>query len=128
MSEKKLTKEQFFDKLNDEQKAVSIPYYLHEGEMFRLERLNTRWFIAFLIVLVMLFVTNGAWVIYEMNYKDEIWTYEVQQDSGDGGTNTYTDNTVRFVGGENYAEADSQNNNEAPGAENERNESNKTMP
>lgn len=112
MSETKRQAQEFFDKLNAEQKAVSIPYYLHEGEMFRLERLNKRWFIAFLIVLVMLFVTNGAWVIYEMQYKDEVWTYEVQQDSGEGGTNTYTDNTVRFIGGENHGEADSQSDGE----------------
>ena len=116
MSEKQ-TKQEFFDKLNNEQKAVSIPYYLHEGEMFRLERLNKRWFIAFLIVLVMLFVTNGAWIIHEMQYKDEAWTYEIQQDSGEGGTNTYTDNTVRFIGGDDNAEADSQNNGEAPSEE-----------
>lgn len=116
MSEKQ-TKEQFFDKLNNEQKAVQIPYYLHEGEMFRLERLNKRWFIAFMIVLVMLFVTNTAWIIHEMQYKDEVWTYEIQQDSGEGGTNTYTDNTVRFIGGDDNAEADSQNNGEAPSEE-----------
>ena len=112
MSETKRQAQVFFDKLNAEQKAVSIPYYLHEGEMFRLERLNKRWFIAFLIVLVMLFVTNGAWIIRELQYKDEVWTYEVQQDSGEGGTNTYTDNTVRFIGGENYGEADSQSDGE----------------
>ena len=112
MSETKRQAQEFFDKLNAEQKAVSIPYYLHEGEMFRLERLNKRWFIAFLIVLVMLFVTNGAWIIRELQYKDEVWTYEVQQDSGEGGTNTYTDNTVRFIGGENYGEADSQSDGE----------------
>ena len=116
MSEKQ-TKEQFFDKLNNEQKAVQIPYYLHEGEMFRLERLNKRWFIAFMIVLVMLFVTNGAWIAYEMQYKDEMRTYEIQQDSGEGGTNTYTDNMVRFIGGDDNAEADSQNNGEAPSEE-----------
>ena len=112
MSETKRQAQEFFDKLNAEQKAVSIPYYLHEGEMFRLERLNKRWFIAFLIELIMLFVTNGAWIIRELQYKDEVWTYEVQQDSGEGGTNTYTDNTVRFIGGENYGEADSQSDGE----------------
>lgn len=69
-------REQFFDKLNEEEKAVQIPYYLHEGEMFRLERLNKRWFIAFLVVLIMLFVTNGAWIAYEMQYE----TYYYQQD------------------------------------------------
>lgn len=122
------TKQEFFDKLNAEQKAVSIPYYLHEGEMFRLERLNKRWFIAFLIVLVMLFVTNGAWIAHEMQYKDEMWTYEIQQDSGEGGTNNYTDNVVRFVGGENYAEADSENSGKTAGAENQQQQLNQTMP
>ena len=112
MSETKRKAHEFFDRLNAEQKAVSIPYYLHEGETFRLERLNKRWFISFLIVLIMLFVSNGAWIIRELQYKDEVWTYEVQQDSGEGGTNTYTDNTVRFIGGENYGEADSQSDGE----------------
>lgn len=74
------TKQEFFDKLNGEQKAVSIPYYLHEGEMFRLERLNKRWFIAFLIVLVMLFVTNGAWIAYEMRYETYYYSQDVQTD------------------------------------------------
>ena len=113
------TKQEFFDKLNNEQKAASIPYYLHEGEMFRLERLNKRWFIAFLIVLVMLFVTNGAWIYHEMQYQDEIWSYEVQQDSGEGGTNTYTDNVVRFIGGEDNGEANSQGNVQKTNQENQ---------
>lgn len=79
MSEK-VTKEQFFDKLNADQQAVTIPYYVHEGEMYRVERLNRRWFIAFIIVLLMLFVTNGAWIAYEVGYE----TYYVAQDVNTG--------------------------------------------
>jgi hypothetical protein len=67
-----------FDNLSDEQKTVSIPYYVHEGEMFRVERLNKRWFIAFMIVLFMLFGTNLGWVIYENQF--ETYSYEIQQD------------------------------------------------
>ena len=66
----------------DEQQAM-IPYYAHEGEMSRLERANKRWFIAFLIVLVMLFATNAGWIIYEHKFE----TCEIQQtvetDQGD---------------------------------------------
>lgn len=110
MSEKK---QAIYNTLNDEQKAAMIPFYLHENEMYRLERLNKRWFIAFLIVLVMLFVTNGAWVIYENSMKDEVWTYEIKQDSGEGGSNTYTDNNVHFVGGDYNGEADYQSGEKA---------------
>ena len=89
MTEKKTT----FEKLNDEQRAVSIPYYLHEGEMTRLERLNKKWFIAFLVVLVMLFVTNGAWVVYEMQYQ----TYYVSQDVDTGNGPAVLNGTGRMT-------------------------------
>lgn len=58
----------------DEQQ-VMIPYYAHEGEMSRMERINKRWFVAFLIVLVMLFATNAGWIIYEHQFE----TYDIQQ-------------------------------------------------
>lgn len=101
-----------FNNLSDDQKTVSIPYYVHEGEMYRVERLNKRWFIAFLIVLFMLFGTNLGWVIYENQF--ETYSYEIQQDSGEG-NNTYTGNTVRMVGGNNYGEANDQNNGQEAG-------------
>lgn len=107
----KQTNQQFFDKLNDEQKTVSIPYYLHEGEMFRLERLNKRWFIAFLIVLVMLFVTNGAWIIYENQFKDEVITVEQQVDTDEGTT------VISGTGDAIYGENSAKNHDQAAGGE-----------
>lgn len=73
-----------FEGLDTEQKAVSIPYYVHEGEMARVERLNKRWFIAFLIVLLMLFASNIGWIVYEHQFE----TYMIQQDvdTGEGYT------------------------------------------
>ena len=68
----------------DFDKAVQIPYYVHEAEMYRMERLIKRWFIAFLIVLAMLFITNAVWVIYEMQYETYVLTQEV--DTRDGTT------------------------------------------
>ena len=58
----------------DEQQSM-ITYYAHESEMNRMERVNKRWFVAFLIVLVMLFATNAGWIIYEHQFE----TYEIQQ-------------------------------------------------
>lgn len=74
MSENKKTT--VYDSLSKEEKTVSLPYYVHEGEMTRMERLNKRWFIAFLIVLVMLFASNLAWVIYEMSYDTYYYAQE----------------------------------------------------
>lgn len=113
MSEKKTAYEQ----LTDEQKAVQIPYYVHEGEMTRLDRINCRLWIALIVVILLLVGTNVAWVIYESQFQDEVYTYEVQQDSGDGGQNTYTGNTVKIMGGDYNGEADSQSNSETEGAE-----------
>lgn len=48
----------------------------HEKEMTRLEVQCKRWFIAFIIVLVMLFVTNAAWVIYENSFQDVVVTQD----------------------------------------------------
>ena len=64
--------------------AVMIPYYVHEGEMNRLERVNKRWFILFIIVLSMLFVTNAGWIIYENQFADEVTTIEQEVDTGEG--------------------------------------------
>jgi len=62
--------------------AVSIPYFIHEAEATRLERVNKRLFIALLIVLAMLFITNAGWIVYESQYQ----TVEVSQevDTGEG--------------------------------------------
>lgn len=96
----------------DEQQAVNIPFFAHEATVDRLERINKRWFIAFLIMLAMLFITNGAWLIYENQYQDEVYTYSIEQDSGEGGENTYTNNRI-LIGGDFHGEADSYGNGEA---------------
>lgn len=54
----------------------------HEKEMTRLEVQCKRWFIAFLVVLAMLFVTNVAWVVYENQYQDVVITQEGSTDQG----------------------------------------------
>lgn len=58
----------------------------HEKEMTRLEVQCKRWFIAFIIVLAMLFVTNAAWVIYENSFQDVYISQDA--DSGEGGDST----------------------------------------
>ena len=65
----------------------------HEKEMTRMETANKRMFIAFLIVLVMLFATNIAWIIYENQFQDVMVTQEA--DTWDGGNN-YMNGTGEF--------------------------------
>lgn len=64
-----------------EQQAVTVPFFLHENEMTRMERLNKRWFIAFLIAIIMLFVTNAGWIIYESQFETYYYSQDVSSDS-----------------------------------------------
>ena len=68
----------------------------HEKEMTRLETQCKRWFIAFLVVLIMLFATNAAWVIYENSFQDVYISQEA--DTWDGGSN-YINGTGEFIYG-----------------------------
>ena len=73
---------------------AQIPYYVHEAEMYRMERNNRRWFIAFMVVLFMLFATNIGWVIYESQFE----TVVVTQDNADG-YNSYIGNDGDIING-----------------------------
>ena len=78
--------------MSEKENAAMIPYYVHEGEMSRMERLNKRWFIAFLIAIIMLFVTNAGWIYYENQFTDEITT--ITQESEEGTNNFIGDDGV----------------------------------
>ena len=73
----------------------------HEKEMTRMETVNKRWFIAFLVVLVMLFASNLARVIYESQFQDVTITQEA--DTGENGQN-YLNGTGVFSYGTRVAD------------------------
>lgn len=75
----------------------------HEKEMTRLEVQCKRWFIAFIIVLAMLFVTNAAWVIYENSFQDVVVTQEVDTGVGDANVSGVG------IGDINYGESQADN-------------------
>lgn len=70
--------------------AKSIPFFVHESDMTRMERANKRWFIAFLVTLILLVGSNIGWMAYESSFED-VETTRVEQDC-DGGTNNYIGN------------------------------------
>lgn len=64
----------------------TIPFYAHEGIVARMERSNRRLWILCIILIVLLAVTNGAWIWNESQFEDVVST-EISQDvnSDDGG-------------------------------------------
>lgn len=89
----------------DENSLATIPYFAHEGDMNRLERINKRQFVLILILIVALVGSNLAWITYENQFQDVVTeTQQVDVDAGDGG------NAIGFIGDENevnYGESDS---------------------
>ena len=62
--------------LTKEQGEALVPYFSVDREMHRLEKFNKRIVWLLVLTLAMLFATNGAWIVYEMQYE----TYYYQQD------------------------------------------------
>lgn len=102
MSDKK-TNESLLDKLTEEQKREPIPYYQHEIAMARMSLQCKRWFVAFLVVLLLAVGTNVAWIVYNNQFE----TYSVEQDIDTGEGSAY----VAGVGDVNYGESETKNQN-----------------
>jgi len=84
-----------------------VPYIVYEDTATRLERTIERLWILAIILVALLIGTNGAWLYYEHQFEDTVVTQEIQQDSGEGGTNTYKGNVV---GGDYNGETDDTDN------------------
>lgn len=70
-----------------------------------------RLWIIIILLIVLLFITNGAWIWYESQYAEESWTFEA---TADNGSNAIANGSgeVYFNGGESESdtyEAGSEN-------------------
>ena len=92
---------------NNNHVQETIPYVVHESEVARLERVIKRLFIICVLLIIVAVGTNAYWIWYENQWQDEVITQEIQQDSGEGGTNTYSG---KIIGGDYNGEADDQDN------------------
>lgn len=75
-----------------ENKNETISYFVHEGEMARMERHVKRLFITWIITFVALVLTNACWVYYEHQFVDTEVSQEVETGYGDAtvlGTGDY---------------------------------------
>lgn len=84
-----------------------IPYFIHEGMVARMERMNQRLWITSIILILALIASNLAWFFYDQQFETyEETTQEVTQEaSSENG-----DSINNVIGGD-YVEskADSQN-------------------
>lgn len=92
--------------MNENDMPQMIPYVVHESEVARMERIIKRLFIICILLIIVAVGTNAYWIYYENQWEDEVITQEIQQDSGEGGTNTYSG---KIIGGDSYGETDDQN-------------------
>lgn len=52
----------------------NIPYFVHEGMVVRMERMNQRLWITSIILILALIASNLAWFFYDQQFE----TYEEQ--------------------------------------------------
>lgn len=62
-----------------------IPYFVHEGDMSRLERTIKRLWVLCILLVIMLVATNGAWLWYENQWEDVVTTETYEADAEDSG-------------------------------------------
>lgn len=62
------------------QTPKDVPYIVHEGALARLERVIKRMWVLVLSLIILLFVSNAAWILYESQFSDIVTTIEAEQD------------------------------------------------
>lgn len=84
-----------------------IPYFIHEGMVVRMERMNQRLWITSIILILALIASNLAWFFYDQQFEtyEEQTTVTQSAESGEG------DAVNSFVGGDHVeSETDSDAN------------------
>ena len=84
------------------EKDEKISYFVHEGEIARMERHVNRLFIMWIITFAALVLTNIGWIHYENQFQDVV---TVSQDTPNGNNN--------YVGRDGDIINGTPNNNEA---------------
>ena len=79
----------------------SVPFIVYEAEQARHERDKRRWVIVCLVLIILLFGTNAAWIAYESQFEKQTITQDVWQDAENG--------VNRFIGGDYYGNPESNN-------------------
>lgn len=73
-----------------------VSFRAHESALAREDRKNKRLWILVIVLLCMLFVSNGAWMIYESSFEDVL---TVTQETPSG-NNNYVGHDGNITNGE----------------------------
>lgn len=76
-----------------------VPYIIFESAQSRMERANKRWCILAVMLVILLFLTNGAWLYYEKQFDTVTETTTVTQENSDG-VNNFIGNDGEITNGE----------------------------
>lgn len=86
-----------------------IPYIVHEADMSRMERINKRIMIVCVILIVLLFSSNFAWICYDKQFENSTTTYTQEADVDTGSGNAFINNGGDMNYGESQDKTDSNN-------------------
>lgn len=76
-----------------------VPYIVFESAQTRMERANKRWCIIAIILIILIFATNGAWLYYEKQFDTVTETTTVTQEN-EAGVNNFIGNDGEITNGE----------------------------
>ena len=77
------------------QTPKDVPYIVHEGAVARLERVIKRMWVLVLSLIILLFVSNAAWIWYESQIEE----IRIEQDN-ESGYNNFIGNDGDIYNGE----------------------------
>lgn len=63
-------------KPGEKKSNLNIPYYVHEGEMARSERHIKRLWIALIVAIIVAFLSNIAWLIYNSEFERTLYSQD----------------------------------------------------
>lgn len=81
-----------------------VPYLIHEGTMARFERVNKWLVISLIISILLLFLSNIAWLYVWQSYDYESAQDTITVDAGYGTAN-YVGNDGDIINGEDYSKS-----------------------
>lgn len=94
-----------------ESKNVNVPYVVHEATVARQERHIKRMWIALIVAVALVFVSNAVWLYAWMQY-DYSGTYEeIIVDAEDDGNANYIGQDGNIYNGENNSPQDNTKEN-----------------
>ena len=69
-------------RIMEERENTSVPYFVHEGMLARMERTIKRLWVLCIVLIVLFVGTNAGWLYYESLYEEVVVTQEAETDSG----------------------------------------------